>query len=322
MWRNTLGRISRAILSDHPHDFATLPCMQFEPRRGLERGLPTPPTGTAYIMIEPDSGTLALHVFAEQPYHTTLSKMGDMVDSGFDFAEVTGKSLFLAVHRDGHFHQKIDTGIVMEEISDYALRHDCAFLLQIDAVDLDLSPLYTQISNRLQTIRTPLRVKGEEGYHSKDHPEKGGDLDRDGEEILASLRSGPCSSVVIWCFSDNPPVVGFTGSEASISWLRVDSDVIARKVTLGNKLVRMIKKAKHSKVADIFKSEAGMHSIIRFVIRKVVRGEIHRYLDKRKNSPVFFFDGDLRLYLRNVQSSRSVDSPNQTRSESLEDVEY
>lgn len=322
MWSYRLGRISRDLRRYYRHDFSVLPCRQFRPKRDLKYGLPTPPTGTAYIMIKPDSGTLALHVFAEEPYHALLEKMGDMVDSGFDFSEVTGKNLYVATHRDGHFWQGIDTKTMMKEISVYALQHDCAFLVQLDSIDLDLSSLYDNISAELQKIRTPKRVKDEKGYHTEDRPEKGGDLNREGDKIRASLRSRHCSSIVIWCLADNMPGAGFTGSEASIRWLHVDSAVISKTVRWYWRLLRLIIKPKHSKVADIFKSEDCLHYMIRFAINQVVRSEIRRYLTKRKNSPVFVFDGNLHLDPENVQSSGSVDSPSQTRPESLEGVGY
>lgn len=322
MWRKTMGMVSRAIRNDYPHDFAGLPCMKLELNQGLGHGLLAPSSGTAYIMIKPDSGTLAMYVFAEESYRSVLSTMGDVVDSEFDFSSVTDRNLFLAVHRHGHFFQSIDTKSVMKEISEYALQHSCTFLLQLDSIDLDLSPLHRKISYRLQTIRTPKRVKDEKGYHTENHPEKEGDLDRGEDEILNSLRSRPCSSAAFWCFSDNPPGVGFAGSEASVSWLHVDSDIIAKRVTLGSKLLRLIIKPKHSEIWDIFNSERGTHYMIRFIVRKIIWKEINRYLTKRKNSPVFFFDGSVWLDPRNVQSSGSVDSPSQTRPESLDDVGY
>lgn len=323
MWHKAMGKVSKTIRDDYPHDFDTLYCMQFRPNLSLKHGLPAPSGGTAFVLIKPDSYTLALHVLANESYHATLSKMGDVVDSEFDFSEVTGKNLFVAVHKNGHFFEKIDTKSLMEEILTYAYQHDCAFLLQLDSVDLNLSPLHRRISNELQKIRTPRRVKDEKGYHTEDHPEKGGDLDRDGDKILDSLKSGPCSSVVLWCFSKDSPRVGFFGSTASASWVNVDSDVISRNVTIKNKIRRwLLRRPKNCGIGDIFNSEDGAHSMIRFLVNGVLTKETERYLTKRKNSPVFLFDGNVQLYLENVQSSRSVDSPNQTRPESLEDVGY
>lgn len=324
MWHKIMDGVSRTLLDDHRHDYMRLPCVQLKPNRDLRRGLSAPSRGTAYVMIKPDSGTLALHVLSEKSYRSVLEKMGDVVESEFNFASVTDKNLFVAVHRHGHFYQKIDTRTVMKEISDYALQHDCAFLLQIDAVNRDLAPLHENVSRRLEEIQKPIRVKDGEGYRTRDHPEKRGDLAKYGKEILASLlKFGQCSSLVIWCFSEDPPGVGFAGSEVFGTWLRVDSAVISRTVTVKNKIVRwLLRRPKNRKVGDIFNSGGGTHHMIRFPVNWILTKETERYLGKRKNSPVFFFDGNLQLDLENVQSSGSVDSPSQTRPESLEGVGY
>ncbi len=323
MWKHKLDKISRTILSNYPYDFANLSCIQFRPNQDLEYGLPVQSGKSVFLMIKPESNVLGLYVLSDESYHSSLSVLGEIKKSSFDFSDITERnSLFLAVHTDGHFYEKINVANVIKEISTFAHINNSTFLIQLDTVDLNLSRLASKISERLAHIREPIKVKRESGNYTKDHKERHRDLDNFGDEILKSFSFGVCSSAVIWCFSPISPSIGFAGSKASVSWVNVDSRVISQTVSFGDKFKRLFKKSKYSKIQDVFNTNHQSSNLIRFDILRVLRKEVSRYLRSRKNSPVFFFDGDVTLHQKNIQSSKSVDSDNQSKSESFQDIGY
>ena len=322
MWHHELNKVSRSILSDHYHDFVSLSCKQFKPNQDLEYGLPIQNGKSVFFMIKPNSNTLGFYVFSDEKYHSALSKLGDVEDSKFNFSEITDKKLFLAVHKDGHFYEKINIVDVIREIFTFAHLNDVVFLLQLDRVDLNLSYLRSRISSRLVRIRKPITVRSDSGNYTKNHKEKNRDLDVFGDEIIKSLDSGLHLSIVVWCFSSESPSVSFAGSKASISWVNVDSEVISENVGFGNKFKRLFKKTENERVGDIFNTGKSSHHLLGFNVSKVIHKEKLNYLGNRKNAPAFLFDGDFVLHQKNIESSKTVDSDNLTVSESLEDVGY
>ena len=322
MWKHKLNKVSRTILSNYSHGFVSLKCMQFKPNQDLKYGLPIPSRDSVFFMIKPDENVLGLYVLSNELYHSSLSKLGEIEDCDFNFTEITDKNLFLAVHKDGHFFQKINIVDVIEEISTFAHLSNSTFIFQLNTIDLNLSRLSSRISDRLVNIRRLITVRRESGNYTKDHRERHRDLDNFGDEIIKSLGSGVCSSGVIWCFSSNPPNVAFPTSKASISWVNVDSSVISKNVSIGDKFMRLFKKSKNTRISDIFSTLGKDTVLIKFDISRIIKDEISRYLFGRKNSPVFFFDGSVVLHQKNIQSSKTVDSDNRTKSESFEGVGY